>query len=70
MTTTRTRKNRITAAIGAAIAGIAAPALLFLGAGTAHAIQDSVKVPRATVVAASIRSLIRRDSPTPRVNRR
>jgi hypothetical protein len=37
-TTTRTRF--VTAAVGAAIAGMAAPALLFLGAGTAHAAPD------------------------------
>ena len=40
MTTTHTRTKLITAAVGAAIAGAAAPALLFLGAGTAQAIQD------------------------------
>ena len=40
MNTTHTRQNRLTAAIGAAVIGVAAPALLFLGTGTAHAIQD------------------------------
>jgi hypothetical protein len=40
MNTNHTRKNRITAAIGAAIVGAAAAALLLLGAGTAHAMQD------------------------------
>lgn len=39
MTTTHLRTKFIVAA-GAAIAGAAAPALLFLGAGTAQAIQD------------------------------
>jgi hypothetical protein len=38
MSTTHTRS--VTAAVGAAIAGAVAPALLFLGAGTAHAVQD------------------------------
>jgi hypothetical protein len=38
MSTTHTRTKF--AAVGAAIAGAAAPALLFLGTGTAHAIQD------------------------------
>jgi hypothetical protein len=40
MTATHTRTTSVTAVVGAAIAGIAAPALLFLGTGTAHAIQD------------------------------
>ena len=39
MTTTHTR-TKFAVAVGAAIAGVAAPALLFLGAGTAQAIQD------------------------------
>jgi hypothetical protein len=38
MTTTHTR-TKFAVVVGAAIAGAAAPALLFLGAGTAHAIQ-------------------------------
>jgi hypothetical protein len=40
MSTTQTRTRFLTAAIGAVIAGAAAPALLFFGAGTANAIQD------------------------------
>jgi hypothetical protein len=40
MNTIHARKNRITAAISAVIVGGATPALLFLGAGTALAIQD------------------------------
>lgn len=43
MTTTHTRTKFGTAAVGAAIAGAAASALLFLGAGTAQAIQDSTE---------------------------
>jgi hypothetical protein len=39
MTTTHTR-TKFAVVVGAAIAGAAAPALLFLGAGTAHAVQD------------------------------
>jgi hypothetical protein len=48
MTATHTRSTTfVTAVVGAAIASIAAPALLFLGAGTAHAIQDvSDRTPR------------------------
>ena len=38
MSTTHTRS--VTAAVAAAIAGAAAPALLFLGAGSAQAIED------------------------------
>jgi hypothetical protein len=38
MITTHTRS--VTAAVGAVIAGAVAPALLFLGAGTAQAVQD------------------------------
>ena len=40
MNTTHIRTKLITAAVSAAIAGAAAPALLFLGAGTAEAVQD------------------------------
>jgi hypothetical protein len=40
MNTTHIRTKSVTAALGAALAAVAAPALLFLGAGTAHAIQD------------------------------
>src|SRR5688572_17144678 len=39
MTTTHVR-TKFAVAVGAAIAGAAAPALLFLGAGTAQAVQD------------------------------
>jgi hypothetical protein len=39
MTTTHTRTT-FAVAVGAAIAGAAAPALLFLGAGTAHALPE------------------------------
>jgi hypothetical protein len=40
MITTPVRKRFIAGAMGAAIAGMAAPALLFLGAGTAQAMPD------------------------------
>jgi len=40
MTTTHTRPKALTAAVGAAIATIAAPALLALGGGTAQATPD------------------------------
>jgi hypothetical protein len=40
MATTHTRTKALTAAVGAAIATIAAPALLVLGAGTAQATPD------------------------------
>ena len=40
MTTTHTRTKALTAAVGAAIATIAAPALLALGGGTAQATPD------------------------------
>ncbi len=40
MNVTDSRKKVLTSAVGAAIATVAAPALLFLGVGTAHAIQD------------------------------
>jgi hypothetical protein len=47
MTATDIRNTSVTAVVGAAIGGIAAPALLFLGAGTAHAVQDvSDRTPR------------------------
>lgn len=44
MNTTHTPKKLITAAVGAIVTGAAAPALLFLGAGTAQAVQDSETV--------------------------
>jgi hypothetical protein len=56
MDLTHTRKT-FTAAIGAAIAGAAATALLFLGAGTAHAMPDISE--RAAVAIVD-------DLPTPR----
>jgi hypothetical protein len=40
MNTTSNRKRFVAGALGAAIAGMAAPALLFLGAGTAQALPD------------------------------
>lgn len=40
MNTTSTRKRIVSGIVGAAIAGAAAPALLFLGAGTAGAVAD------------------------------
>jgi hypothetical protein len=55
MTTIHTRTKPVTAAVGAAIAGLAAPALLFLGAGTAQALPDL-----------SERGGILHDLPTPR----
>jgi hypothetical protein len=44
MTITHTRTKLVTAVVGAVITGAAAPALLFLGAGTAQAVQDSETV--------------------------
>jgi hypothetical protein len=44
MTTTHTRTKLVTAVVGAVIAGAAAPALLFLGAGAAQADQDRESV--------------------------
>ena len=41
MNTTSNRKRFVAGALGAAIAGMAAPALLFLGAGTAQALPDN-----------------------------
>jgi hypothetical protein len=56
MNTTHTRTKSITAAVGAAIATVAAPAvLLFVGAGTAQALPDL-----------SERGGILHDLPTPR----
>ena len=57
MNTTQTRTKVLTAAVGAAIATIAAPALLVLGGGTAHATPDiSARGPVGTIA----------DLPTPR----
>jgi hypothetical protein len=55
MTTIHARTASITATVGAAIASLAAPALLFLGAGTAQALPDL-----------SERGGILHDLPTPR----
>jgi hypothetical protein len=44
MNTTNTRKRIVTGAVGAAIASMAAPALLFLAAGTAQAAQPTQDV--------------------------
>jgi hypothetical protein len=46
MTTTHTRTKFLTAAVGAVVATIAAPALLFLGAGTAQAVIHNLPTPR------------------------
>jgi len=46
MTTTHTRTKFITAAVGAVVATMAAPALLFLGAGTAQAVIHDLPTPR------------------------
>ena len=47
MTTAHTRTKFLTAAVGAVIATMAAPALLFLGAGTAQAVIHNVPTPRS-----------------------
>jgi hypothetical protein len=49
MNTTRIYKRVVTGAVGAAIAGAAAPALLFLGAGTAQAVPVSERGPVAII---------------------
>ena len=46
MTTTHTRTKFLTAAVSAVVATMAAPALLFLSAGTAHAIIHNLPTPR------------------------
>ncbi len=46
MTTTHTRTNFLTAAVGAVVATIAAPALMFLSAGTAQAVIHNLPTPR------------------------
>ena len=57
MNTTHTRKKAVTAVVGAVIATMAAPALLFVGVGTAQATLDiSAHGPAGTIA----------DLPTPR----
>jgi hypothetical protein len=46
MTTTHTRTKFRTAAVSAVVATMAAPALLFLGAGTAQAVIHNLPTPR------------------------
>jgi hypothetical protein len=46
MTTTQTRMKFVTAALGAVVATTAAPALLFLSAGTAQAVIHYLPTPR------------------------
>jgi hypothetical protein len=46
MTTAHTRTKFLTAAVGAVIAGAAAPAVLFLGTGTAQAVIHHLPTPR------------------------
>jgi hypothetical protein len=46
MTTTHTRTKRVTAAVGAIVGTTAAPALLFLSAGTAQAVIHDLPTPR------------------------
>ena len=46
MTTTQTRMKFLTAAVSALVATTAAPALLFLSAGTAHAVIHYLPTPR------------------------
>jgi hypothetical protein len=58
MTTTHTRTKTLTAAVGAVIATVAAPALLVLGAGTAQAIPEISARGPAGIIA---------DLPTPRM---
>jgi hypothetical protein len=49
MSTTSIRKRFVAGTLGAAIAGMAAPALLFLGAGTAQATPD-IREHKATTI--------------------
>jgi hypothetical protein len=49
MNTTPIRKRFVTGAVGAAIAGMAAPALLFLGTGIAHAVPDVTERTATTI---------------------
>ena len=46
MNTTHTRTKFLTAAVGAVVATMVAPALLFLSAGTAHAVIHNLPTPR------------------------
>ncbi len=46
MTATHTRTKFLTSAVGAVVATMAAPALLFLGAGTAQAVIHYIPTPR------------------------
>lgn len=46
MTATHTRTKFLSAAVGAVVATMAAPALLFLGAGTAQAVIHNLPTPR------------------------
>jgi hypothetical protein len=46
MNTTQTRTKILTAAVGAVIATVAAPALLFVSAGTAQAVIHYLPTPR------------------------
>jgi len=46
MTTTHTRTKVLTAAVSAVVATMAAPALLFLSAGTAQAVSHYLPTPR------------------------
>jgi hypothetical protein len=46
MTVTHTHSKTLTAAVGAVIATVAAPALLFLSAGTAQAVIHNLPTPR------------------------
>ncbi len=47
MTAIRTRPKFLTAAVGAVVATIAAPTLLFLSAGTAQAVVHYIPTPRS-----------------------
>ena len=46
MTTTHTHRKVVTAAVGAVVAAVAAPALLFVSAGTAQAVIHNLPTPR------------------------
>jgi hypothetical protein len=47
MNTTQTRTKILTAAVGAVVATVAAPALLFVSAGTAQAVIHYLPTPRS-----------------------
>jgi hypothetical protein len=47
MKTTQTRTKVLTAAVGAVVATMAAPALLFVSAGTAQAVIHNLPTPRS-----------------------